>query len=461
MEVVWGLIKPNIITGKITKIIACCFYSPPRSRKKTDLIEHLTLNLQSFLNTYPNAGIIISGDRNDLSISRLLSVDSSLRQIVTKGTRGPDNILDVILTNLDAYLEEPVIVPPIDVDDPTKGGVPSDHNGVVVNKKTDASRPVYKQKFKRIIRPITASALNKLGQVFTGEEWKFLDPSLPPSSLVDIFEYYSGNILDTFCPQKVIFSRPNETPWITEDLKVLKRKIMREYERKGKSLNYHNLKSSYDTKLQNEAQKYRSKLENEILSGDRNSCYAALRKLGARPGSENMNTFTLPTHADENYTALESVEIIANHFAVISQEYTALDVTNFPPKMRADLNNPNMAKVPNLEEYEVYRKICKSKKPNSSVPGDLPKRVVAEFSCELSVPMTIIFNSILKTKEYPRQWVVEYQTPIPKSHPPSSEEELRNIAKTTFFSKVFESFLSEWLLPLVEPYLDPCQYGLK
>ena len=57
--------------------------------------------------------------------------------------------------------------------------------------------------------------------------------------------------------------------------------------------------------------------------------------------------------------------------------------------------------------------------------------------------------------------MVEHQIPLPKVHPPSSEDELRNLAKTAFFSKVFESFLSEWLLPIVQPYLDPCQYGLK
>ena len=33
LEVVWGLLKPNIVTGKISVIIACCFYSPPKSRK--------------------------------------------------------------------------------------------------------------------------------------------------------------------------------------------------------------------------------------------------------------------------------------------------------------------------------------------------------------------------------------------------------------------------------------------
>ena len=56
---------------------------------------------------------------------------------------------------------------------------------------------------------------------------------------------------------------------------------------------------------------------------------------------------------------------------------------------------------------------------------------------------------------------MEYQIPLQKVSNPSSEDELRNWAKTAFFSKCFESFNSEWLLPLVEPYLDPCQYGLK
>ena len=79
----------------------------------------------------------------------------------------------------------------------------------------------------------------------------------------------------------------------------------------------------------------------------------------------------------------------------------------------------------------------------------------------MASPVTVIYNSILRTLQYPRQWVIEYQIPLPKVSQPSSEDQLRNIAKTAFFSKVFESFLSDWLLPIVAPYLDPCQYGLK
>ena len=40
-----------------------------------------------------------------------------------------------------------------------------------------------------------------------------------------------------------------------------------------------------------------------------------------------------------------------------------------------------------------------------------------------------------------------------------SEEDVRTISKTIFFSKVLESLLGERLLPIVEPYLDPGQCG--
>jgi hypothetical protein len=64
----------------------------------------MTTTLQSLLMTHPNAGIIISGDRNNIDISTLLSIDPSLRQTVQRPTRG-DKILDVIVTNLARYFD--------------------------------------------------------------------------------------------------------------------------------------------------------------------------------------------------------------------------------------------------------------------------------------------------------------------------------------------------------------------
>ena len=73
---------------------------------------------------------------------------------------------------------------------------------------------------------------------------------------------------------------------------------------------------------------------------------------------------------------------------------------------------------PILEEWQVYKKIKGSKKHNSVVPGDLPVKLVKEFTPELTTPVTTIFNRITDTAEYPRQRVVEYQIAIPKVHHP-------------------------------------------
>ena len=56
---------------------------------------------------------------------------------------------------------------------------------------------------------------------------------------------------------------------------------------------------------------------------------------------------------------------------------------------------------------------------------------------------------------------MEHQIAIPKSSPVENEEDLRNLAKTPLLSKVYESFVGGWLLPIIKPFLDPGQCGLK
>ena len=55
--------------------------------------------------------------------------------------------------------------------------------------------------------------------------------------------------------------------------------------------------------------------------------------------------------------------------------------------------------------------------------------------------------------------MIEHQTPIPKLQPPASEDDLRNISGTPFFSKVYEACLCDWLMPIVKPFLDPANCG--
>ena len=54
------------------------------------------------------------------------------------------------------------------------------------------------------------------------------------------------------------------------------------------------------------------------------------------------------------------------------------------------------------------------KKKSSTVPGDLPWKLIREFAVEVSEPLCHIFNSATLEGEWPTQWKHEYITPVPK-----------------------------------------------
>ena len=131
----------------------------------------------------------------------------------------------------------------------------------------------------------------------------------------------------------------------------------------------------------------------------------------------------MPSHAEENYSPLQSAEKLADYFSSISQEFKPICIDEFSPRIKTILMAGKTDKAkPVLEEWEVHEKLKSSKKPNSLIPGDLPVKLVKEFTPELAVPITKIYNRITQTAEYPRQWVTEYQLAIPKVKAPLSED---------------------------------------
>ena len=86
LEVCWGLLKPKMPTGHIKSIIVCAFYLPPYSKKKSALVEHISLNYYSLKSQHPDAAFICGGDKNYLNIKLLLDISPSFRQKVFKPT---------------------------------------------------------------------------------------------------------------------------------------------------------------------------------------------------------------------------------------------------------------------------------------------------------------------------------------------------------------------------------------
>ena len=68
-------------------------------------------------------------------------------------------------------------------------------------------------------------------------------------------------------------------------------------------------------------------------------------------------------------------------------------------------------------------------------------------------------NKIVQSAKWPKQWRIEYITPIAKIPQPECEDDLRPIALTAFFSKVLEQFVVMWLLEFIGEKIDFRQYG--
>ena len=457
LEIVWGLLRPNIVTGSISKIIMCCFYSPPRSRKKNVLIDHLTVTLQSLLKIHPCAGVVISGDRNDLEISAILSIDPSLRQTVRHSTRG-EKVLDIIVTNLSRFYSEPVIVPPLHPDTPGQGA-PSDHRGVVATPYNNTSH-IQSTKQRINIRPLPDSLLQVFERKLKMQEFNF-DDCMSIDEMINRYENITNELLNQTLPEKQVIVNPEDRPWFTEQLRKLKRMRMREYNKHGRSTKYSELSSSFNEKFHTEYLKYLNRVKLEVTDGTRGSIYPVLKKLGRRPGDTTHATFQLPSHAEQNCSAAQSAELIAEHFSRISQQFLPLDTTKLPQHVQTFLSKDDSNETPILSVNEVYARIMKAKKPRGLVPGDLPRKVVQVCAPALSIPITAVFNKVTRFSQFPMNWKIEHQIAIPKVYPPENEDDLRNIAKTPFVSKVYESFIGGWLLPIVKPYLDPGQCGIK
>ena len=455
VEAVWGLLKPKS-HGKHSSLVVCCFYSPPNMKRNTNLVNHLMINIHSLLNIHKGAGVILCGDRNNIEIPTLVAIDPSLRQIVSQPTYELKT-LDVMCTNLSSYFQTPFILPPLQPDNPLLA-CPSDHSGVQVLPITNGVTPA-RTKVVKYVRPLPDSSIavfrDKLGST------DFYLSNIPVDDMVAKYQDITINLLKETFPEKRISFSSEDKPWYTEELRLLKRQKLREYDRRGKNDKYKELQEAYDSKLGDAVRKYTEKMKIEVLEGKRGSVYPVLKRLGERPNSDNSTVFNLPEHLTLGLSSQQSADLIADYFSKISQEYHPLQVTSLPQNIISFLATPDLPSVPRLSVYATMKRIIKAKKPLGIVPGDLPRKLVQKTADLIAIPASVIFNTITSTSSYPSCWKIERQVAIPKTYPPEDENDLRNIAKTPFLSKVYESFLAEWLLIYIRPYLDPNQCGMK
>ena len=451
VEITWAILTPKQISPSsiIKKIAVASIYSKPDSRKKTLLLDHIAETYHMLSSKYLDGlHFILAGDTNDLKLDAILSLSPNLKQVVTSPTR-KDKILDPIITTLAKFYQLPVCLPPLD-NDPDKTGAPSDHM-IVYMKPVDAinNNPARKIKIVKY-RPLPESGVREMGSWIVNHDWEAVFGAKTAHDKAEVFQATLLEKLEIFLPEKVVKFTSEDQVWVTPEIKEISRKKRREYFKHKKSPKWKTLDSLFNEKCEAAKISYYENIVSDLKNSNPGQWSSKLKRMTSHDQmkSEKVIVDTICHLSDQ-----EQVEIIADSFSNVSNQYEPIDPANI------SINQANNQPTPKLEPHQVYEYLKRIKTNTSTVKGDIPAKIIKEFACELSDPFTDILNCMVERGEYPNIWKLEMVTPAPKVYPPATVTDLRRISSLKNFSKTAEKIFGKFLISDMAVTRDPSQYG--
>ena len=262
---------------------------------------------------------------------------------------------------------------------------------------------------------------------------------------------YQGTVqgaIDRFFPLKKNKKKSTDFPWMCKAVRdqIRQRKGLYMAEGGVRTQTWKEAKKDTDAFILKRKRGFLDKQKEHILAEDANrNFYKHVRNFFKLERPKLFDVRDLL----EGMTDQEAAEHLAVYFDRISQE--------FDPLTQEDIPFTYQAGIPILRTFEVASRIRRFRKPKSMVPGDIFLKLVTKFSDFLAIPLTMIYNEISRTLCWPAIWKKEFVTVIPKKTNPRSLGDLRNISCTMLASKMYESYILDWLKEEVS--LRPNQYG--
>ena len=453
VEAAWALLTPknhDQSTGIRHIVVSSVYYSSTQTRK-SDFLDHISQAYSILCSKYgTDLAFIISGDVNRLNIKPILNLSPDLKQIVNVPTRlDPDAILDVVITNVPALYQEPYTLSPLDSDNGS--GQSSDHL-IVVTKPICYETANSTKKYSIInYRPFPDSRIREMGTWLQSQSWKEIYEISCPNLKAETFENVLMEKINTYFPMKTIKINKNDKPWVDQELIKLDRLRKREYNKHKKSQKWKSLNEKFRLRAEMLKSSYNENVVEDLKTSNVGRWYSKLKRMSS---TEKFRDDKVYLEEFTNVPSQIQAELIADKFAKVSQEYLPLDAD--------DIIIPNAtdsSPLPLFEPYQIHEKIRKMKKKSSNLVGDVPWRIISEFSVELSVPLSNVFNTAILDGVWPKIWKHEHITPVPKVYPPNTTDDLRRISGTKSLSKLLEALLTDTIIQDIAPQIDKSQFG--
>ena len=240
--------------------------------------------------------------------------------------------------------------------------------------------------------------------------------------------------IDKYFPDKSIRINRNAKPWVDSELVKLDRKRKREYNKRKKSDKWLKLNQEFSQRVSMLKESYYEKRVQDLKSSDISQWYSKLRRMSSVDSLKNDEIFVQDlVHLSKEQQA----EVIADSFTAISSQYQPITDRDFKV-----LNTDTTQEIPLFKPYQIHCKIQKMKKKASTVQGDIPWRIIREFSAELAEPLCNVLNSASLEGTWPKCWKHKLVTRSPKVFPHKSTDVLRKFLCSKNFLKVYEALLA-------------------
>ena len=189
------------------------------------------------------------------------------------------------------------------------------------------------------------------------------------------------------------------------------------------------LDAEFSEKCLEEKSNYYEKIVKDLKESNPGQWYSKVKRMSGQEikWAENVSIPEL-----EGLTETLQAEVIADHYAKISNSFNPLKTEDFDDYLKEHV----LSSPPLVDVEKIVKTIRSMNKKSSTLEGDLLIKLLAEFAEELSFPLANIINECFLQGVYPDLWKLETVTPAPKVHPVEQLSQLRKISGLLNFSKV-------------------------
>ena len=425
LEAMW--VSLNTIQGKI---LVCCCYRPPDRRDFWDEFY----NCLDEVKTDKVNNVFVLGDLNadfHTANGRKLEYLCKMQNMKcliwepTRITNTSATVLDQIITNSSSFVKRIKVTPPISS---------NDHCTVGVSLNFKVKKEVA---YKRIVWTYKDADFTKFRRALLDTNF---DECFVPEGVDQACSKWTSKFLTTAkacIPNKIVTIRPNDSPWYTNELRKLKKQMMKCFRKykKYKSNNhwekYTELRSEYKTGLDNAEINYKKSLT-DSLSSNKNTktWWSTVKWLLGKSGDTSYPILNV------NGKQISDNEAKAKSFNEFFLSHSNIDDSNaMLPDDEIFQNGLDSIVATEKEVHDVLKCIDTTK---ATGPDGISPKLLHEAGASIVPSLTKLINLSLSSSKVPSDWKIANVIPLFKKGDKHERNNYRPVSLLSCVSKILE-----------------------